>query len=261
MARHREKLLVQVDLDGARPEVHDAFRGMPGAFARAKQAIRLLVAQGIRVRVAMTVTPQSLDDIEATLLLAKDLGADLFTCSPVVEVGRAEQHMDIQLSPEQTLRLVEILMRMDQEYPGFYFHPSEEMIAVHRKLGNCGGGYRSCTIGPTGTVRPCPILSEDFFVIGNLDTEPYEQVFSNPLVGYLQALRAPCEELCQGCRFALYCRGCFFKALNARKFFQPGESCRWAAVTGVDHWLAADDQTQVIPTAVCPRDYIFDSSQ
>lgn len=254
MAHHRDKLLVQVDLDGVQPEVHDAFRGRPGAFERAKRAIRLLAERGIRVRVAMTIIPQNLDDIEATLLLAKKLGAALFTCTTMVEAGRGGQHMDLLLSPEQIRRLIETLRRIEQEYPDFYFRPPER----YRKRLNCGAGYHSCTIGPTGIVRPCPLIPEDFFVLGNLDNESYEQVFSNPLIGHFAALRAPCEELCQGCRFALYCRSCLYKAMNVRHFFQRGESCQWAAATGTDHWLVTDGQTQVTSATICRRDYVFD---
>ncbi len=51
-----DRLIVQVSLDGGRPEDHDAYRGA-GSWARAVDGIRRLQAHGFRVRLGTTETP------------------------------------------------------------------------------------------------------------------------------------------------------------------------------------------------------------
>jgi MoaA/NifB/PqqE/SkfB family radical SAM enzyme len=54
-AIQHDNLIVQVSLDGARPDQHDAWRGT-GSFAKTIEGIRSLQANGFRVRVATTTT-------------------------------------------------------------------------------------------------------------------------------------------------------------------------------------------------------------
>ncbi len=51
-----DNLIVQVSLDGAQPEQHDAFRSA-GSWIKAVDGIQALLANGFRVRVATTETP------------------------------------------------------------------------------------------------------------------------------------------------------------------------------------------------------------
>ncbi|HKY52877.1 MAG TPA: radical SAM protein, partial [Anaerolineales bacterium] len=51
-----ENLIVQASLDGGRPEDHDAYRGK-GTWEKTVEGIRLLQAQGFRVRIGTTETP------------------------------------------------------------------------------------------------------------------------------------------------------------------------------------------------------------
>src|SRR5258708_1258606 len=51
-----ENLIVQVSLDGGRPEDHDAYRG-PGTWEKTVDGIKLLQAAGFRVRLGSTETP------------------------------------------------------------------------------------------------------------------------------------------------------------------------------------------------------------
>jgi len=47
---------VEISVDGANPETHDAFRGVPGDFAAALRGVRNCVAEGLWTQVAMTLT-------------------------------------------------------------------------------------------------------------------------------------------------------------------------------------------------------------
>jgi MoaA/NifB/PqqE/SkfB family radical SAM enzyme len=49
-------LIVQVSLDGGRPEDHDTYRGA-GTWAKTVEGIKLLQERGFRVRLGTTETP------------------------------------------------------------------------------------------------------------------------------------------------------------------------------------------------------------
>ena len=60
----RANLILQTSIDGARPETHDRWRG-DGTWARAMDGLTLARSLGIRVRVAMTETPDNAGEADA----------------------------------------------------------------------------------------------------------------------------------------------------------------------------------------------------
>jgi len=69
----REDLILQISLDSAEPEVHDAHRGA-GTHSRALAGIRTAIALGFRVRVAATLGADHRSTEPALHLLCDDLG-------------------------------------------------------------------------------------------------------------------------------------------------------------------------------------------
>ncbi len=82
-------LHVHVSLDGARPDVHDASRGVPGSWQRAVGAMHLMLENGIAVYSVHVVTPANEDGVEAYLEQMWALGVPAVRISPVVPVGAA----------------------------------------------------------------------------------------------------------------------------------------------------------------------------
>src|SRR5262249_1783601 len=66
---------IQTNLDGARAEVYDAFRGVPGAFEETKRGIRAAVEAGLWVRINLTMTRKTMGELPAVVALARELGA------------------------------------------------------------------------------------------------------------------------------------------------------------------------------------------
>lgn len=178
MSEYKNTIIVQTDLDGSTPEMHDKIRGAARAFARVTRGIKLLASHGISVRIAMNVTKENLHDIEKTLILAKTLGAAWFTFSPVLDYGRGKL-IDTTYTKEELQYMEALKHRLRKEYGSFFNYITEEQVqnvfGSHSK--NCGAGYRAVVIGPTGKVRPCPILPEKYLTIGDLSQESIEKVF------------------------------------------------------------------------------------
>lgn len=74
LLRNKEHLLVNISIDSSYPEYHDSFRGKKGAWEKSCNLIRILADNGILVRVAMSVTPQNMFDVENTVKMVKEWG-------------------------------------------------------------------------------------------------------------------------------------------------------------------------------------------
>jgi len=66
---------VSISLDGARPETHDAFRQVTGAFEGALRGIQILQKVGLPLQINTTVTARNLEELPQIHELAKKLGA------------------------------------------------------------------------------------------------------------------------------------------------------------------------------------------
>jgi MoaA/NifB/PqqE/SkfB family radical SAM enzyme len=84
-------LTVDVSVDGATAELHDAARGVPGSWRRAIEAIALLLDRGVKVVVVHVVTPLNERWVGELLEQLWLLGVGLVRVTPVVTVGAASR--------------------------------------------------------------------------------------------------------------------------------------------------------------------------
>jgi heme b synthase len=78
---------VAISLDGANPNTHDRFRGVPGAHARAVAGIRALRDEGVSVQINSTIAKHNVAELPAMLDFALSLGADALHLFMLVPVG------------------------------------------------------------------------------------------------------------------------------------------------------------------------------
>ncbi len=111
-----ENLIVQVSLDGGRPEEHDAYRGA-GTWARTVEGIRRLQAAGFRVRLGTTETPANSAHLDELCAFHRSLGIpdeDHFV-RPLARRGYSREGLVVDrdnLVPELTANL-----------DGIFWHP------------------------------------------------------------------------------------------------------------------------------------------
>jgi len=189
------------------------------------QGITFLAEQNVRFRVAMNVTKDNLQDIESTLLLAKRLRATWFIFTLAMDFGRGKQ-LDLNYSPDQITYLNQLSSRLHQDHPDFfsYLEPDKIRSKVEQHH-NCGAGYKSVVLGPTGDVRPCPILSKEYLTIGNLVSQSVADAFSSPIPQKLYSLASPSEQVCDGCEHSFYCRSCNTRGILTQAKRQT--LCQW----------------------------------
>ena len=88
-----------ISLDGSTPEIHDAFRGLPGAWARTIQAIEWANEAGIPIQVHTTISRHNVHDLDNLCALFERLAIVMWNVFFLVPVGRGQ--LDDLLSGEE----------------------------------------------------------------------------------------------------------------------------------------------------------------
>jgi MoaA/NifB/PqqE/SkfB family radical SAM enzyme len=102
-----EKLTVQVSLDGARREHHDAYRGR-GTWARTVEAIHRLREHKVRIRLSTTETPANTDHLNELHDFRRSLGLaeEDHVLRPLTRRGFSQEGVEVgidSLLPEVTV--------------------------------------------------------------------------------------------------------------------------------------------------------------
>jgi len=225
---------VSISLDGAKPETHDAFRGLPGSFEDALNGFDALKAAGASLQVNVTVTKHNADELPRLLDLILERGADAFHVFMLVPVGcGAEISDDVRLGPERFEDVLRWLVDRSMELRGKlqvkatcapqYYRIMREVArernmplpesghgGMHAHTRGCLAGSGVCFISRTGDVQPCGYLP---LCVGNVrekklgDIWRDSEVFASLRdVDQLTGKCGACEyrRLCQGCRARAY---------------------------------------------------------
>jgi radical SAM protein with 4Fe4S-binding SPASM domain len=79
-----------ISLDGSTPEIHDTFRGLPGAWARTIQAIEWANEAGIPIQVHTTISRHNAHDLDGLCNLFEKLAIVMWNVFFLVPVGRGQ---------------------------------------------------------------------------------------------------------------------------------------------------------------------------
>jgi radical SAM protein len=79
-----------ISLDGSSPEIHDVFRGLPGAWARTIQAIEWANEAGVPIQVHTTISRHNAHDLDNLCALFEKLAIVMWNVFFLVPVGRGQ---------------------------------------------------------------------------------------------------------------------------------------------------------------------------
>ena len=79
-----------ISLDGSSPEIHDVFRGLPGAWARTIQAIEWAGEAGLPIQVHSTISRHNAHDLDNLCALFEKLAIVMWNVFFLVPVGRGQ---------------------------------------------------------------------------------------------------------------------------------------------------------------------------
>jgi MoaA/NifB/PqqE/SkfB family radical SAM enzyme len=212
---------ISLSIDGSTPELHDAFRGIPGTYDRTLEAARAARDVNLPFQINTLVSKETLPDLPAIGLLAGELGAARWSLFFLVSVGRGTVLQ--QISPgeaEDVMRwLAELAARggspvvTTTEAPHF-----RRVMRQHRRstVYGHGAGIRDGNgimfISHTGDVQPSGFLP---LTAGNVRTDDVVSLYRDSHV--FRTLRRPdlFGGRCGRCEFHWVCGGSRARAYAA----------------------------------------------
>ncbi len=226
---------IEVSLDSARPEVHDRFRGVPGAWKRAVKALENAVELGVSNGMAVTLTRLNKDEVDDILDLAEKIGVERVIFFNFVPVGRGEENAWLDLTPEEREELLRKLFRENkrrrvmvlstapyyarvaieesggEEVSPTHFYVGEDKIvkALAEYVGGCGAGRIYAAIEPNGDVTPCVFMPVK---VGNVREKSFREIWDTAPLFKLLRDREKLKGGCANCPYKYVCGGCRARA-------------------------------------------------
>lgn len=223
-------LRASISIDGAAAATHDAFRGLPGSFARALEGASHLRAEGIEVQFNVTVTRHNAAELDDIVRLARERGATALHLFMLVPVGCGVEIADEKMLPAEDYERV-LHWFYDQSRtvplefkatcaPHYFRVMMERARAEGRQVTfqshgmsamtkGCLAGTAVCFISRTGRVQPCGYLP---VAAGNVREAPLSRIWRESAL--FADLRDPAllGGKCGACEYRTVCSGCRARA-------------------------------------------------
>jgi radical SAM protein with 4Fe4S-binding SPASM domain len=202
-------------IDGGRAAVHDAIRGVPGAFDATLSAIEDLQTAGLRASVITTITRRNLYELPtiAGLLVGRDIRWQI----QVAGGGGERLAQTDLLTPLEFYLAALFIARMRATYSwsvlpvigahdfGYCSTRLPSLRVPGQVWGGCGAGRDTLGIQSDGGVKGCLSLPETF-VVGNLRERPLAELWEGdtfaswrePVTRHGFCADCPHGETCEG---------------------------------------------------------------
>ncbi|MEM2865201.1 MAG: radical SAM protein [Candidatus Bathyarchaeia archaeon] len=229
---------LQISLDGASPETHDSFRGIPGSFQRTIEGIRRAVERDFFVNISTTVTRLNYREVPRIIELCEGLRVDWFMFYNFIPTGRGRDIVDLDLTPREREELLKTLYERNKESPMKLLSTAPQFARVALQvegcreaavipthfynietkgrieqlaefIGGCGAGRFYFAMKPNGDLQPCVFFP---LKLGNIKETNLDEMWRKNKV--LLELRD--KDLLQGhcgeCPYRYNCGGCRARA-------------------------------------------------
>jgi radical SAM protein len=125
---------IALSLDAPSPEIHDAFRQVPGSWQRTMDILRRAQSIGISVQVNTTVAKHNIDILDQMVPFIQEVGAVQWSLFFLVPTGRAQA--ESMISPEQHEKVFNWLYDLSKNAPFDIKSTAAQMyrrVAIQRK--------------------------------------------------------------------------------------------------------------------------------
>ncbi len=234
LLREAEIRYVGVSLDSCRPEVHDKFRGVKGAYERALAGLKNARDAGLKTGLRVTLTRENWHEVPALLDLALEMNVPRFCLYHLVPTGRGADIVDMDVTADERRSVITFLaeaatelkdreieiLSTDSPMDGAYLLEMLKDDPVRRErawkllenAGGCSAGTKVANISYDGDVHPCHFMPD---VVGNIREKSFREIWIDDPSPELKALRGMRETLlgaCGECDYKVLCGGCRQKA-------------------------------------------------
>ncbi len=223
--------MVSLSLDGSTAEIHDNFRGQPGAFEATLNAAHYFNEHGIKFIINSSFTKRNQHDIAACFQRAKQIGAHAWYLFMVIPTGRGKELLEELIAPEDYQEILdwhyamekhqdEILMRPTCA-PHYYrirfeHNKKNKTCSKRRALTFSPGDSKGCLAGQTialldvdGNVLPCSYLP---ISAGNIHQQSFKKIWENSELFNSFRDFSSYQGRCGSCEFIKVCGGCRARA-------------------------------------------------
>jgi 12,18-didecarboxysiroheme deacetylase len=225
---------VGISLDGLE-SVHDAFRGVPGTFARVMKAIRNCQEVGLKVGLRFTINRRNFEDIPGIFDLVGERNIPRICFYHLVYAGRGTELVNEDLDHDQTRDVVDLIMgrtrllhdqglpvevlTVDNHADGPYLYlrltredptRAEEVLKLlQMNEGNNSGRGIGC-VSWDGAVHADQFWRHHSF--GNVRDRRFSEIWTDPSDEFLMQLKEKKKHVkgrCSQCRWLDICGGNF----------------------------------------------------
>jgi radical SAM protein with 4Fe4S-binding SPASM domain len=221
-------MAVGIPIDSVYPESHDRLRNVSGSFDMAVRAIKACLDTRLEVIVTTMALKDTFDELQKRIDFIANLGVDQVAVYDLVPVGRGKNVIDLAMTSQQRISLVQRLERM-QENDEMVFSMSggqplypEIASQIHKTRGTkakdlllkefwvqapvgCHAGIMYFSLRPNGDVYPCTFLP---ITIGNIREQSLIDIWRNsPILRELRN-RELLKGECGACNYKNTCGGC-----------------------------------------------------
>ena len=164
---------VQVSIDHLLSEKHDEFRGIKGSWENATKAALMFSSAGLPLRIAHSLTPESLDYLPDFAEFAYQLGASSIVCGEIMLSGRASQNRNLLMNDNDYEKMYDLITKLQKEYQGkmAVMTSTPELIEMKHRQKTLN---TSMIIRPDGNVRlDCTMP----FYIGNVLKQRFSEIW------------------------------------------------------------------------------------
>jgi mycofactocin radical SAM maturase len=197
-------LYLQVSLDGATEDVNDHIRGK-GTYNKILGAIDCLAKNDVAFSINTVLTRLNYPQLDSLRSLARDYGAEL-RVSRFRPSGRGKASK-AYLGPDkdQLEAFADWLQKNDLVRTGDSFFCLTSESRRRKGLDMCGAAKMTCCISPNGNVYPCAFMQENPFLVGNVLTANFKDMWVHAPV--FHKLRNLNVASCRTCSRFETCRG------------------------------------------------------
>ena len=196
---------ISISVDGL-PETHDRLRGMPGGFERTMAGVRNLIEEGgfHSIQITTVVNHQNIGELDALFEYFGDVDIDSWRVIGLEPIGRALEHPDLLLTPEDQRRLFAFIRdKRVADFPVTYGWCSHYLgLEWEREVRDwyflCNAGVYVAGILSNGDIGAClDIERRPETIQGNIGTDSFVDVWENRF----ELFRKPLSERNVGLRF------------------------------------------------------------
>ena len=204
---------ISISIDGLR-ETHDRYRGLPGGYDKAMVGIQNLIDEGVPgpIMVTTVVNHENIEELDVLFEVFDDVDINEWRLTGLEPIGRALDHPDMLLTPEDNIRLMKFIkekreQKLPVEYSCCHYLGLEYEADVRDWYFLCNAGVYVAGILVDGSVTAClDIPKGEKTIQGNIYDTPFCDIWEKEF----KIFRTPLSERnerCAACPEARFCRG------------------------------------------------------